>query len=469
MDNRYTRLIADYVEGLRYEALPPQVVEQAKKITLHTMAAIFASFKVEQAAKARRLVREKGGRREASLWGSRFRAPMEEAAFCNGTTSDILDWEDCSWTGHPSAGVIPAAFAAAEALGRSGKDYLTAVTAGYEAYQRIAMAAQPSMEYFRAGKPWAMMSWQIFAASLPAAKLMDQDSGQICQTIGASYHLALGRVAKHAAGRAKSDIYHYAHGFCAKNGVLAARVGQLGYYNCYDGLDGPKGFWSLCSDQVDFSWHERGLGEEYTIMQTYLKHWPANMWVQNHLEALDLICRRYGITAEQVREIRVTPAVPFLMEDYSLSTRGMLDAQFSIPYCLSAYLHNPEPGAHWFSAEQREDKAFFRYTTRIRDCGERVGSYDNFMLFKAGSFPTVTVELDTEDGRTLSETVQYPKGHPRNRFSMEEEMRHFVRLAEPVLGVRAAEELAARVAELEQEPRLDKIAALAAGKGGKVS
>lgn len=467
MDNQYTQLMADYVQGLAYEELPEPVIEQAKKIILHTIAASLAASGVKQAENARLLVKEKGGRPEAAVWGSPIRVPMDEAAFANGTISDILDWEDCSWTGHPSAGVIPSAFAVAEALGRSGKEVIAAVVAGYEAYQRIAMAAQPSMEYFRSGKPWAMMSWQIFAACLPAAKLMGQDSSQICQTMGAAYHMTLGRVAKHAAGKAKSDIYHYAHGFCAKNGVFAARIGKLGYYNCYDALDGPKGLWSMCSDQVDWSWHEKGLGEEYLILQTYLKHWPANMWVQNHLEALDIICRSHKLCAKDVKAVRVTPAVPFLMEDYSLSTRGMLDAQFSIPYCLSAYLHDPVSGAHWFSQQQRNDEAFFRYTTRVSDYGSRVGSYDNFMTFKAGSFPDVTVEVETADGRVISQRMQYPKGHPKNNFTMEEEIAHFIRLAEPVLGGQTACRLAECIAGLENEPQLNRITSLLSGGKGE--
>ena len=36
------------------------------------------------------------------------------AALALGTMSDALDWEDCSWTGHPAAGVIPCAWLAAE-------------------------------------------------------------------------------------------------------------------------------------------------------------------------------------------------------------------------------------------------------------------------------------------------------------------------------------------------------------------
>jgi len=105
------------------------------------------------------MVQRRGGVAEATVWGSDGRkVPVQEAAFANGTMADIVDWEDCSWTGHPSAGAIPVAMAVAEACRQSGQDYLTAVVAAHGGYQRVAMAAQPSQVHCalaRAGASWA--------------------------------------------------------------------------------------------------------------------------------------------------------------------------------------------------------------------------------------------------------------------------------------------------------------------------
>ena len=50
---------------------------------------------------------------------------------------------DSTWTGHASAGAVPAAFAYGEQKHASGKEVITAIVAAYEVYQRIAMAVQP--------------------------------------------------------------------------------------------------------------------------------------------------------------------------------------------------------------------------------------------------------------------------------------------------------------------------------------
>ena len=64
------------------------------------------------------------------------------------TMGDMLDWEDCSGTGHSSAGVIPTAVIAAEVLKKSGKDLFTAVVAEYEVYQRVALAGDTNIVGF---------------------------------------------------------------------------------------------------------------------------------------------------------------------------------------------------------------------------------------------------------------------------------------------------------------------------------
>ena len=69
---QYTRLLGKYASELKYEDLPAEVIEQAKKITLHTIAVAIASMNVPTAQKAVEMVRRKCGTPEAGpvqlLW-----------------------------------------------------------------------------------------------------------------------------------------------------------------------------------------------------------------------------------------------------------------------------------------------------------------------------------------------------------------------------------------------------------------
>ncbi len=159
-DANHTATLSEYTASVSFDDLPDEVVEQAKRLTLHVLGVSLASLPLEQASKVTDLVQAKGGAPESTVWGSDgHKVPADEAALANATLSDLLDWEDCSWTGHPSAGAIPVAFAIGEKLSASGADYITSVVTAYEVYQRIAMAVQPARDRWGSGKGWGLISW----------------------------------------------------------------------------------------------------------------------------------------------------------------------------------------------------------------------------------------------------------------------------------------------------------------------
>ena len=78
----------------------------------------------------------------ALLVGSDRRIDILNAALLNGTASHALDFDDCSNTmgGHPSAPIVPALWALAEARGAGGQAFIAAYIAGFEAETRLGRA-----------------------------------------------------------------------------------------------------------------------------------------------------------------------------------------------------------------------------------------------------------------------------------------------------------------------------------------
>lgn len=95
----------------------------------------------------------------------------------------------------------------------------------------------------------------------------------------------------------------------------------------YDAFDGVHAYWHLVSDKEDPSWYDKDLGKHWLINETYLKQWPANMWVQIPLVALDQAMKKRDFTIHDIAKFRVTPNLPFICGDYSKSTRTILDAR----------------------------------------------------------------------------------------------------------------------------------------------
>ena len=289
-----TKQLCHFIKTLQYEDIPPAVIERAKMMVMHTCGVSLCSSELKQIKDAIEISKEMspGNQGTATLWADGKKVSWEAAAFTAGTMGDCLDWEDCSVTGHPSAGVIPAAVIATEVLHKSGKDLLTAVVVGYEVYQRIACAVQPSDERWKT-KGWGLTSWQIFGCIIPVAKLYGLDARKINQAIGLGCECSTLPTAYHAT--TMSDFYHYEHGYRACDGFLITKAAEKGTHNQRDALDCPRCYTAvICGDaaksgstnsmdaanESDETWLTRDLGERYLIMETLLKHWPANMWVQ---------------------------------------------------------------------------------------------------------------------------------------------------------------------------------------------
>lgn len=461
-------MLAAYATRLKFADLPPEVVTQAKLLTLHVLAVSLAGRETEQGKNAIALARGMGGdAAEATIWGDASRVSAVQAAFANGTLADVLDWEDCSWTGHPSAGAVPAAFAAAEKSGASGADYITAIVAGYEVYQRIAMAVQPTHEtYMKTG--WGLTSWQIFAASVPAAKLLTQGERQMRQAIGISGVMT--PIVNRKIQLDRSDMYHYQHGLTSRDGIVAAEIARSGINGLEDVLDGDHGYWVTISDQCDWDWMTKDLGEDYLIMQTLFKRWPVNMWVQQFLDMTDDIRRTDSFDVGDVDKIVVSPNFQktrgasrmIVRPDGYLSTT---DAQFSIPFCVARFLLDPKPGAEWFRPESLNDPQVLELAARVSGAGEMTSPLEAFALFQSGDYIEASIEISLEDGKTMKRSVHYPSGHPKNRMSADQIAGIFRHTAERTMSAERIGQTIDAVQSLDQSSNLHDLAGLLRPEG----
>ena len=97
------------------------------------------------------------------------------AAFAN---SEMMlaggKWDTFRMLTHPGTAIIPGALAAAESQQASGRDFITAIAAGYEVMERMAADWIPTVmaRGFHAGPVFS-----IFGAAIAAAKIMRFDRG----------------------------------------------------------------------------------------------------------------------------------------------------------------------------------------------------------------------------------------------------------------------------------------------------
>ena len=443
MNTGYTKKLACYAANLCFEDLPEEVVLQAKRIAMHAAGVALAASTTAIGRKALAYGRSlAASAREASVIGCGEKLSVGAAALVNGALTDCLDWEDCSWTGHPSACAVPTACAVAEHLGASGKDFLLALVTAYEVYERIAMSVQPGDNFGWLSKGWGLTSWSIYASAIAAGKLLRLDAGRMENLIGIAG--ALTPAINATTHLSRSDFYHYQWGLNNYSGIAGAMLARNGISPMPDYLDGNTGYWVTMTDECKWGWLDRGLGGRFLIMETLFKHWPTNMWIQQALDGTAELVRKYRVLPGDVVEVVVNPVVETRMIAMPEGYPSMVDAQFSIPYCVSVLIHDPDAGPQWYEESRRRDRSVVELSLRVRAEGPTLYLKEAFERFQRGEYPEYSVSILLKDGRRLFQAVPLPKGHPRNMFSQAEFEADFMRRAVPALsesGARSASDM----------------------------
>ena len=424
----YTKNLSKFIANLKFDDLAPDLIDKAKKLTMHVVGVTLAGRPLPTAVASRAAARSTVGTEApemATLWGEAGKLPVNGAIMANSTTADTLDWEDCSFTGHPSAHLIPVSMAMSEARHLSGKDYITAIIGGFEVYQRVACYIQPPDDFDDALYGWGLGSWQIWAGAICAGKILGCDEEQFNLLMGATGCST--PVVNAILAHQGSDFYHLQYAITSLTGVIAAGMAKRNELdNIYDILDGKYGYTMMMRGFANPGWIDRNVGTEYLFRDLLLKHWPANMWIQLPLDCLDELKTEHGFRAEEIEEIYMTPRIlerdKFTWDGYN----SCRDAQFSIPYCLAAYLLLGEPGPAWYGSKRLSDPAVLELASRVKlDSGAEMSTTDGFKVFREGSFPEITMTVTLKDGRSFSLTRQFPKGHAKRPFQWEDVERTF--------------------------------------------
>ena len=449
-DTSYTHTLSEYSVNLHYDAIPADVLKRVKLMTLHTLGVSMAAGSIDltKSAVQTGLLINGGTGGKATSWVGAHKLSAASAAFVNGTLADMLDWEDCSWCGHPSAGTFPAALALAEELGVSGKTYLEAVVAGLEVYLRVAMSVQPPAG-FNHNKGWGLTSWQIFAAAAAASKIMGLDAARTNQAFGMACLYTT--IPTNLMQATMSNAYHYQHGFPAMGGVMAAYAARQGIDNLSDGLDIPYAYAEQLTTEPHREWMDRSLNE-FLLMKILIKHWPANMWVQTPVEIVHDLAIEHKIDPKGIAEIIIDPPTQFRMHCYAEGYSSLMEAQFSMPYVIAAMLLDPKPGAAWYTRGKMTDPTLLALAAKVKSGqGKEHTLNDSFNMYIDGRFPEKTVTIRMKDGVTYSRTQAAHKGHPDNMLTESEFRELFMHNAEPVLGTSGAEKLSDAIMNIENQ------------------
>ena len=424
MDEGLVTHLARFAADQRGGALPDNVINDVKNRILDILGVALAARDEDAAVAARTVAVNQGGTAAASAWGSADKLPPASAAFVNGTYAHALDFDDTHLPSvlHPSAAIVPASVAVAEAVNASGAELATAVAVGDELCIRLGMASyDPEIRnsiFFENGLHATSICGTLGAAA-SAAMLLGLDAAGIGHAIGASASMAGGIIEANRTGGTVKRIHC---GWAAHAGVTAALLAAEGLTGPPTVLEGRFGFYRAYSEgRFNVDALMGGLGVEWEILRMFYKPYPTNHFTHAGIDAaMALVSSGIDLDAIERLELGVpTPVVRTIGEPRELKAAPPTPyaARFSGPFCVAAALVGGG-GLGVYLDDFTQETIMDPQRLRLAALVTCVEDEEATAVFPH-QFPAV-LRATMNDGSEVEHRVTHNRGGPQNPLSDEE-------------------------------------------------
>lgn len=460
-----TRALAEFALNLKLDDCPPEVIHQAKRCTIETLACALGGSRtplVRTALNAMRRIGELNAGGIATIVGSGLRAAPDRAAFVNGVAANALDYDGgVMLQGHYGGTVIFATLAMAELTKCTGREFVEAVVAAYEVTTRIGEATRPTPEYRRQVSGYG--PHQGFAAVVAAGRLLKLDVDRMVNAFG--IYGTFAPLPSSAQWNWRNRPLTWTKDMVAwpsVSGINAAVLAESGFLGPRTILEGDRSSWRMqASDRFDPAMLLEGLGTTFNMLRLYFKAYPTCRWNQAALDAVLQIMARRGWGERDISAVEVGVAralVDQQFEDYA--PHNLVDAQFSVPYAVAVILHGEKAGPHWYEPALFDSpviRTIMRKVTVVLDPQiER--------LFVEKRMAGANVKVTGVDGSVEIARVDHAHGDAENPLTDDELNAKYRATAKIALDDDTSEKLLTNMWQLERIEHASDIAAQAAGK-----
>lgn len=457
-DNRYTKGIAQFVSGLRYEAIPPEVLTRIKLLMLDSLGCAIYGAHLEW---SRILQKTLGGidtTQGCAVWGTGQKLSAPHAALVNGTQVQGFELDDVHRQGvlHVGAVVLPALISIAEMRpGMSGRDFITSAVAGYEIGPRVGICMGP--EHIAQG--WhSGATLGVFSAAAGAARGLGLDVERTVHALGIAGTQSSGLMAAqygamvkrmHAGRASQSGLY----------GALFAEQGFTGILNVLECEYG--GFCTTLSRSTDrFNLEEltAGLGSVWQTMGIALKFYSCVGSNHSTLDAIRLMQAERPFGEADIEKIVVHGSqVTMDHVGWKYEPQGLTSAQLNLPYCVATWLLDGDCFVDQFTEDKVADPDRMRVAEKVQV------EHDAAITAKGSkSRHMVRVEVFFKDGSRMERTVQAGRGNEHDFASEADIVEKFDKLALHVLDRPQVERIREWVLSMDKQADAAELARLLA-------
>ena len=486
----------------RFEDIDRETIDNTRRRVLDMIGCAIGGANTPDNAALAELVKDWGGKPEASILAFGIQAPAHNAALVNcvfgrtfdrGPLTNIIHGK--RYPNHTTETTILTALALGEIKGINGKEFMTAIIVGDDLASRLHIASdhnQPGQVSSPGGggqPPAVRGTTAPFGAAAIAGRLLGLNSAQLKRAFGLTVimmggggsMMAAGPVAKPTAAAASKPAGPPAvwsgvkdpnfiaamtrggyeettsvklnNGLEAQKGIVAAQMAKAGWTGVKNAFFGNGGYYSRIESVNHPERVIEYLGKEYYVEQVF-KPYPGGKPTHAPTDAALAVARKNDINVDNIAEVILHLSPPatamHYAKPYVVGEYPTMNALWSYYYAVASALVRKASNNSSYTEEAILDPRVQNLIKKVKlaDLDKPVG---------------VEVEVVMNDGKRYSEYVRTASGEPTTPMSWDDLVAKFMEQVEfsGMVSREKAERLVALLEKLENVDNVNRIVKLA--------
>jgi 2-methylcitrate dehydratase PrpD len=451
MSSSYSKKLAEYLSGLDYDDLPKDIVKKAKHLILDYLGYTVSAVDEPHAKILLSVVKSLGGREESTILGFGQKTSCLYASLLNGAMGHMCELDDTHQAtfSHPGNPIISSGLALAEREKVSGKDFITAIVAAYEATLRIGESISPS--HYEMG--WCE-PWLVFGSASAAGKILRLNPSEMENALNLAGIQGAGVTGWYLESHEYPIMAKdFRPGYLSANGVLAALLAKRGFTSHARFVDN---FGKLYSTESYQSKITEDLGKKYRIMEVAHKPYSACRFTHAAIDAMLQLNMKNVLQPSQIRSLKVI-GDKHIVGLSKPEPANSLQSRFSVQFQVALTLVEGKNGLIKVLKDPSGYPLKKINDPVIRNIMRKTEVIHAEELDNSKSVWSTIVEIKMQGGEMLIERVDYPKGEPENPFTTEELQDKFKLVTSKVLNEGEAKDFISKIAVLENIRSLSEL------------
>ena len=434
-----TKILAQYSLNTKYEDLPAAIVKEVKRAFVNYVGVTLGSSRHEAVAISIKALTPVSGSKQATILGRHERFDALNAAFINGVSSHVFDFDDTHLVTnvHPAGPIASALLAYSEMQPVSGREFTNALYLGIELTCRLSNALAPNH---------ADVGWHVsgthptIGAAAAIGRLMRLNEQQMVWALGLAASQPVGF--RDSFGSMNKS---FNPGRAAANGLFSALLAQQNFTSSNQMIESRIGWANAMSTKRDYQELLGDLGKRFETAKDTYKPFACGIVIHPAIDAAIQLRDQYQLQPDQIKSIQYKGNPAVLELTGKSAPKNGLEGKFSVYHSIAIAIIDGRAGEKQYADSVVRDPK----TIALR---EKVEVKVDPQIPKKSGDLTITLY----DGRVLNKFIESAVGGTENPMTDAQLDAKFIDLTDGILSPDKSKRLLAECWKIDQMQNIGK-------------